>query len=107
MLFRSPHDVALTADGADLLVAVGGCTIHRLDPQTLAIRESLTDATCSSDTEPLGALVKLVDGQPVAIEQAADPTLWAFPEGSRTYVPLPNEASFEFADGELYVRKLR
>jgi hypothetical protein len=103
----APHDVALTADGADLLVAVGGCTIHRLDPQTRAVRESLADATCSSDAEPLGALVKFVDGQPVAIGQAADATLWQFPAGSRTFVPLPNIASFEFADGALHVRELR
>lgn len=103
----APHDVALTADGRDLLVASAGCTIHRLDPPTLALRESLTDATCSAGTEAFGALVKLVDGRPVTIDAATDPTLRTLPQNTRTYVPLPNEASFEFADGMLYVRELR
>jgi hypothetical protein len=101
------RDVALTADGADLLVSADGCLIHRLDPQTLALRESLSDASCSADEKSFGALTKLVDGQPVAIADAMDPTLFAYPEGSRTVVPLPNIASFEFAEGMLHVRELR
>jgi hypothetical protein len=101
------RDVALTADGSDLLVSAAGCTIHRLDPATLAVRESVTADICSSEAQAFGALMKLVDGTPVAIDAAADPTLWAFPEGSRTVVPLPNVASFEFGDGAVYVRELR
>jgi hypothetical protein len=100
------RDVALTADGADLLVAADSCIVHRLDPQTLALRESLTDASCAADRKPFGPVMKLVDGQPVAIVEATDPTLWAYPDGSRTFVPLPNIASFEFAEGVLHVREL-
>ena len=76
----APWAVALTADGAHLLVSSGGCTVHRLDPQTLAVLHSLTKDSCDAAGERFGAMAVLADGRVFAVDDAGDSTVWEYPD---------------------------
>ncbi|MGQ0835190.1 MAG: hypothetical protein ACT4O5_09770, partial [Gammaproteobacteria bacterium] len=74
-----PIAVGLTADGTQLLVTAPNCTVHRLDPGTLATLQSLTKPSCDPLGERFGALAGLADGRVLIVDTEQGSSLWEYP----------------------------
>ncbi|MGH8285478.1 MAG: hypothetical protein ACRETT_06895, partial [Steroidobacteraceae bacterium] len=74
-----PLAVGLTADGTQLLVTSANCTVHRLDPGTLATLQSLTKPSCDPFGGRFGAIAALADGRVLIADTEQGSNVWEYP----------------------------
>jgi hypothetical protein len=77
---KAPWALALTTDGTQLIVSAEGCALHRLDPRSLAVLESIAKPDCIPQSERFGVLAALADGRVIAVDDLGDSASWSYPQ---------------------------